>query len=806
MGSILQPGFVYWDGFKYILSNASGPPGPAGSTGATGATGATGSPGADGSPGPGSSVVFQPGGVDNGNTIFTTWSQIQQQIENTLVPLTVIMDGTFNSNAVTIPTGLTECGTQQITFAPVTKFTEQTTLFIADGAVIDNLYAIDGTPAGEAGFQVEYDCTTTPCFTFTNENGETSNVFFATNTSFACFTGNNVAISLPTTGDVGSNLHFICKNVEFTSQNMIMNNGTLYLEMGGVTVSALDGTINGSDGSAQLIFAYNNNINGGSSQYSVPIPIFTGFPGTIAYQTLVPDCIPTGNSTAFGGFNGPTYYAHANELVHVDTTDGYVIIVLPSMNNLTPGTKIIIKCVTMNTNPVHVITQDSATIDGTSVSSFVPYQFTPSSFLLTVTFIANPQASNWDVVSLPLVPPVYDTLIFQPGSPYAAGNIYSTWSLLMAARNNIIGAATIIIDTSFTSPAVITPGVWNLQPYSSTGVYSPTKIIGQGNSNNNVNNLTSLQVQGTLLNPSYFENLAILGISGGAINTSSSVLAFTAQNTTFGNSSGTPLMTSPGGTIDLYGDSTFQNPESSFILRNSTGGTTILNLHDNAQIVAGSVAITSGSAHLVVNIQSPLAYYQPMQQPGTDGITAGSVVVNYGNLASSNATSPFSGGTLGTQAGNIQRVVAYVRTTNTSQPDTLYTYSVPYAATYGAVVMLEVKWTARDPSGLTSMAAGAGLGMAAFVCSTNGTLAQMQIQSAGTNLIYTNFNSSTASFNKNFNLLTFSNTTTNQFVTTATGSAITYSTAAGGLITIQVNPPGNVTNCDWTADIYIQVT
>ena len=48
MGSILQPGYLYWDGAKYVLNNAQG---PAGAPGADGAVGPTGPPGAGVTPG-----------------------------------------------------------------------------------------------------------------------------------------------------------------------------------------------------------------------------------------------------------------------------------------------------------------------------------------------------------------------------------------------------------------------------------------------------------------------------------------------------------------------------------------------------------------------------------------------------------------------------------------------------------------------------------------------------------------------------------------------------------------------------------
>lgn len=109
MGSILQPGYLRWDGFKYVIDTGAeivGPPGPPGINGVPGAAGAAG---ADGAPGPAgdASLIYQPGGTASGN-VYTSWTALMTKRATTPeVPMTIYIDDTFVSPAV-IDTGTWE--------------------------------------------------------------------------------------------------------------------------------------------------------------------------------------------------------------------------------------------------------------------------------------------------------------------------------------------------------------------------------------------------------------------------------------------------------------------------------------------------------------------------------------------------------------------------------------------------------------------------------------------------------------------------------------------------------------------------
>ena len=105
MANILLPGFVYWDGLKYVLvPDVTGPPGPAGPAGSPGPAGATGPAGNTGPAGAAGAagdaqLVFQPGGVAAGN-IYTTWAALWTQRSLTPdVPMTIVIDDSFVSPA-----------------------------------------------------------------------------------------------------------------------------------------------------------------------------------------------------------------------------------------------------------------------------------------------------------------------------------------------------------------------------------------------------------------------------------------------------------------------------------------------------------------------------------------------------------------------------------------------------------------------------------------------------------------------------------------------------------------------------------
>lgn len=104
MGSILQPGYVRWDGFKYVLDPSVeivGPPGPAGPS----------VPGPQGPAGPSGNalLIFQPGGTAVAN-VYTTWASLwaarTANTQTTETPMTIIIDDSFSSPATIETSGV----------------------------------------------------------------------------------------------------------------------------------------------------------------------------------------------------------------------------------------------------------------------------------------------------------------------------------------------------------------------------------------------------------------------------------------------------------------------------------------------------------------------------------------------------------------------------------------------------------------------------------------------------------------------------------------------------------------------------
>lgn len=93
MGSILQPGYVRWDGFKYVLDptvEIVGPLGPAGAAGAAGPAGASG-------PAGNAVLVYRPGGDgSDGDNVFTSWTGLWVvRSAQPAVPMTIVIDDSF---------------------------------------------------------------------------------------------------------------------------------------------------------------------------------------------------------------------------------------------------------------------------------------------------------------------------------------------------------------------------------------------------------------------------------------------------------------------------------------------------------------------------------------------------------------------------------------------------------------------------------------------------------------------------------------------------------------------------------------
>jgi hypothetical protein len=130
MDSILRPGYVRWDGLKYVLDpdveivGPEGPPGP---------------PGVDGKSGL-SSVIFRPG-VPSAAPAYATWAEVvaaATAIEGTSPSVVTIIFDDFNASC-TIPAGTWNFG-PLVTFkgSPNGGDSNNTTIFVNDGAVFTN--------------------------------------------------------------------------------------------------------------------------------------------------------------------------------------------------------------------------------------------------------------------------------------------------------------------------------------------------------------------------------------------------------------------------------------------------------------------------------------------------------------------------------------------------------------------------------------------------------------------------------------------------------------------------------------------
>lgn len=173
-------------------------------------------------------------------------------------------------------------------------------------------------------------------------------------------------------------------------------------------------------------------------------------------------------------------------------------------------------------------------------------------------------------------------LIYRPGGT-TTGNVFATWTGVMAKRVTIDGPVRIVIDDSIITPAPIDAGIWDLT--------HNTALIGSNGFQNEFNGtpLTALNVEdgGQLLDPNAFYNLAITGAST-TIPSIETIgvdnLNFEAWNCTFLNQgfSSIPLIHTSGGVIDLYGAChIISSNNSSFVIEGNDGYLT-LNVNDQS--------------------------------------------------------------------------------------------------------------------------------------------------------------------------------------------------------------------------------
>jgi hypothetical protein len=212
----------------------------------------------------------------------------------------------------------------------------------------------------------------------------------------------------------------------------------------------------------------------------------------------------------------------------------------------------------------------------------------------------------------PAGPPSTNFIIYQPDG-IAGANTYTSWIDLMIARLNIAGPVTIIIDDSFTSPALVGTGNWLLG--------KNTIIIGYLGAVSH-EQLPKLQIPDntTLLDPIYFENLEIIGSSSLAPSITFSApfatLDVTSKNCVFSTSNiaNGPLFESEGGHFNFDGYSYLKNNLNGAAIIHSTNQVANINIDLNDRsVIDGYTLSMSGVFALNININSGAAYYNGNQ-------------------------------------------------------------------------------------------------------------------------------------------------------------------------------------------------
>ena len=182
--------------------------------------------------------------------------------------------------------------------------------------------------------------------------------------------------------------------------------------------------------------------------------------------------------------------------------------------------------------------------------------------------------------------------IYQP-SGTSSTNVFTSWSSLMSARNGVIGPATIVIDDTFESPAIIDEGEWNLG--------ENTKITGVLSSNNFEPNRAIMLIppNASLQNPSEFENIRIMvskwseDIGGLQWNNDELKHLLIMRNAHLqdgqnGLGSGKAILIGgEGATIEMYGSSELENDDNFNPIYIEFGANLTINAYDSSIIRDG---------------------------------------------------------------------------------------------------------------------------------------------------------------------------------------------------------------------------
>lgn len=201
------------------------------------------------------------------------------------------------------------------------------------------------------------------------------------------------------------------------------------------------------------------------------------------------------------------------------------------------------------------------------------------------------------------------TLIYRPGGT-TSGNVYASWTALMAKRATIQSPMTVVIDDSITSPAPIDTGVWDLT--------NNTAIVGAKGNQLTSDVLTQLIIPdgAQLVNPNYFADLEVIGHSFGAASIDGDLMNFAAYNVTFHTSGTGVLIHTAGGVIDFYGTSHLVSSNSAaFIISNQSVTPVTINLHDQTVVDGYTLHFSDSQYQVVVNVMDA-ATFDPSNQPG----------------------------------------------------------------------------------------------------------------------------------------------------------------------------------------------
>lgn len=163
MSSLLQPGYLFWDGIKYVTNSAVGPPGPSGNA----------------------VLVYRQGGTAKGN-VYTSWTLLMlARSVAASTPMTIYIDTTFVPSGATLDVGSWSLGKNttiegyidiNVGNYPILQFTEGVQLL--DASVFRNIKLIG----------VVSPITTTPCVTnssFSSLDIEFDNVIVQAQSSVA---------------------------------------------------------------------------------------------------------------------------------------------------------------------------------------------------------------------------------------------------------------------------------------------------------------------------------------------------------------------------------------------------------------------------------------------------------------------------------------------------------------------------------------------------------------------------------------------------------------------------------------------